>query len=189
MLGTATHALGIIHSHSESARLRTTERGSTTGSFRQPVAEIGQMRGLFHRRLLGAHLLRRRAGCLQPEIGGPLVLATAPTLLVPVRPGSSLQCSGSQSHISSISHHSSSAPCHPTGPPRPVRSAAQRSRRAPKRKTGLEVRGVRRCPWLCTAPLGRRPVRASCNRLSYAKADSCPPPCSQQLCCQISCCH
>ena len=45
MLGTATHALGIIHSHSESARLRTTERGSTTGSFRQPVAEIGQMRG------------------------------------------------------------------------------------------------------------------------------------------------
>ena len=179
MLGTATHALGIIHSHSESARLRTTERGSTTGSFRQPVAEIGQMRGLFHRRLLGAHLLRRRAGCLQPEIGGPLVLATAPTLLVPVRPGSSLQCSGSQSHISSISHHSSSAPCHPTGPPRPVRSAAQRSRRAPKRKTGLEVRGVRRCPWLCTAPLGRRPVRASCNRLSYAKADSCPPPCSR----------
>ena len=78
MLGTATHALGIIHSHSESARLRTTERGSTTGSFRQPVAEIGQMRGLFHRRLLGAHLLRRRAGCLQPENSGPFVLAAAP---------------------------------------------------------------------------------------------------------------
>ena len=136
MLGTATHALGIIHSHSESesARLRTTERGSTTGSFRQPVAEIGQMRGLFHRRLLGAHLLRRRAGCLQPEIGGPLVLATAPTLLVPVRPGSSLQCSGNQSHVTSISRHSSSAPCHPTGPPHPVRSAVQRSRRAPKEK-------------------------------------------------------
>ena len=34
---TATHALGIIHSHSESARLCTTERGSNTrssGSFR-----------------------------------------------------------------------------------------------------------------------------------------------------------
>ena len=76
------------------------ERGSTTGSFRQPVAEIGQMRGLFHRRLLGAHLLRRRAGCLQPENSGPFVLATAPTciLLVPARPGSSLWCSGNQSH-------------------------------------------------------------------------------------------
>ena len=109
MLGTAaTHALGIIHSHSESARLRTTERGSTTGSFRQPVAEIGQMRGLFHRRLLGAHLLRRRAGCLQPENSGPFVLAAAPILLVPVRPGSSLWCSGTQSHVTSISRHSSS---------------------------------------------------------------------------------
>ena len=31
------------------------------------------MKGLFHWRLLGAHLLRRRAGCLQPEISGPFV--------------------------------------------------------------------------------------------------------------------
>ena len=38
------------------------------------------MKGLFHWRLLGAHLLRRRAGCLQPENSGPFVLATARTL-------------------------------------------------------------------------------------------------------------
>ena len=48
------------------------------------------MKGLFHWRLLGAHLLRRRAGCLQPENSGPFVLAVAPSLLMPVRPGSSL---------------------------------------------------------------------------------------------------
>ena len=39
------------------------------------------MKGLFHWRLLGAHLLRRRAGCLQPENSGPFVLAAAPILL------------------------------------------------------------------------------------------------------------
>ena len=129
MLGTATHALGIIHSHSESARLRTTERGSTTGSFRQPVAEIGQMRGLFHRRLLGAHLLRRRAGCLQPENSGPFVLAAAPILLVPVRPGSSLWCSGNHnltSHQSHATHHLlviSPMPAHRSTASCPIRRA------------------------------------------------------------------
>ena len=44
----------------------------------------------------------------------------------------------------------------PKDPNRP-RSRAQRSKQA-------------------DAPLGRRPARASCKRLGYAKADSCPPP-------------
>jgi hypothetical protein len=36
---------------------------------------------------------------------------------------------------------------------------------------------MRRCPWLCTAPLGCRSVSGpAANARGYAKADSCPPP-------------
>ena len=128
MLGTATHALGIIHSHSESARLRTTERGSTTGSFRQPVAEIGQMRGLFHRRLLGAHLLRRRAGCLQPENSGPFVLAAAPicSCLCAPAPLCGAPAINLTSHQSHVTHHLliiSPMPAHRSTASCPIRRA------------------------------------------------------------------
>ena len=156
MLGTATHALGIIHSHSESARLRTTTRGSITGRFRQPIAEIGRMKGLFHWRLLGAHLhlLRRRAGCLQPENSGPFVLATARTLGCLCAPAPLCVVLRPINLIRSISRHASSAPRQPTGPPRPVRSATQRSRRASEKKNGSG--GQRRA----TVPLAlHRPTR------------------------------
>ena len=114
-------------------------RGVATRRFRRPIADLGHMKGWLHWRLLGALLKRRRAGCLQPESSGPFVLATAPILLSPCAPAP-LCSARAIDPIQSISYRSSSAPCQPTGPPRPVRSTAQRPRRAPKRKTGLEVR-------------------------------------------------
>ena len=114
------------------------------------------MKGLFHWRLLGAHLLRRRAGCLQPENSGPFVLATGPYSAQPVPRLLSVVLGQSipsnQSHvtliISPVPADRSSASC-------PILHATV----APcsQKKTGLEVRDVRRCPRLCTAPLGRRP--------------------------------
>ena len=100
------------------------------------------MKGLSHWRLLGAHLLRRRAGCLQPENSGPFVLATAPILLVPARPGSSLWCSGNQSHrINLTSLIISPLPADRSTASYPIRHATV-SPCSAKRKTGLEVRGV-----------------------------------------------
>jgi hypothetical protein len=72
----------------------------------------------------------------------------------------------------SITHQPSSLRAGPPRPPIHHATVAPCS----EKKMGLEVRDVRRCPCLCTAPLGRRPARASCKRLGYAKADSCPRP-------------
>ncbi len=79
------------------------------------------MKGLFHWRLLGAHLLRRRAGCLQPENSGPFVLATAP-IISPCGPGSSLQCSGNRSHPVNHSLVISVPPRRSTASARPPRN-------------------------------------------------------------------
>ena len=180
---TATHVLrighGIGHSHSGSthafAPLRgvaTRESSATSSRYRtyEGVAPLAPPRR--------AHY-RRRAGCLQPENSGPFVLATARTLGCLRAPAPLCGAPANQSYPIDLTsrHHQP----HARRLVHRVLSDPPRNGLAvlPKRKTGLEVRGVRRCPWLCTAPLGRRPARASCNRLSYAKADSCPPPCSR----------
>ena len=63
-----------------------------------------------------------------------------------------------------------------------VNPASHASLPCSEKKMGLEVRDMRRCPFVfAPPPLGRRPARASCKRLGYAKADSCvlSSPCSQ----------
>ena len=141
------------------SRLRTTERGSNTEisatNTCEGVAPLASPRR--------AHY-RRRAGCLQPENSGPFVLATAPIFLDPCSPGSSLLCLGNRipSNHQSITR-SSAALSLRTGPPRPLVHLATVSPCSEK-KMGLEVRDMRRCPCLSTAPLGCRSARAGCKR-------------------------
>ena len=78
---------------------------------------------MFHWRLLGAHLLRRRAGCLQPENSGPFVLAAAPICSclcapAPLCGAPAINLTSRQSHathhllvISPMPAHRSSASC------------------------------------------------------------------------------
>jgi hypothetical protein len=130
---------------------------------------------LFHWRLLGAHLLRRRAGCLQPENSGPFVLATGPYSAQPVpRLLSVVLRQSIPSNQSHVTHHQPRASrpilrilC---DPPRNGRAVLRKERRVWRLETcdGALV--------FAPPPLGRRPARASCKRLGYAKADSCPPP-------------
>ena len=171
MLSTQRHPLSLTLGID--SRLRTTERGSNTeisatnSRYRtyEGVAPLASPRR--------AHC-RRRAGCLQPENSGPFVLATALTFLDPCSPGSSLLCSGNRIPSNHQSITRSSALSLRTGPPRPLVHLATASPCSEK-KMGLEVRDMRRCPCLCTAPLGCR-SRPAANARGYAKADSCPPP-------------
>jgi hypothetical protein len=133
------------------------------------------MKGLFHWRLLGAHLLRRRAGCLQPENSGPFVLATGPYSAQPVpRLLSVVLRQSIPSNQSHVTHHQPRA----SRPVLRILSDPPRNGRAVLRK---EKRVWRLEPCggaldFAPPPLGRRPAGASCKRLGYAKADSCPPP-------------
>ena len=55
LIHTAIHVLGIIHSHSDSDSTHdfTPPRGVATRRFRQPIADLGHMKGWLHWRLLG----------------------------------------------------------------------------------------------------------------------------------------
>ena len=55
LIHTAIHVLGIIHSHSDSDSTHdfAPPRGVATRRFRQPIADLGHMKGWLHWRLLG----------------------------------------------------------------------------------------------------------------------------------------
>ena len=135
------------HSHSESARLRTTTRGGITGRFRQPIADNRTYEGVVPlappRR---APVKETRGLPIQPENSGPFVLATARTLGCLRAPAPLCGAPANQSHPIDLTsrHHQP----HARRPVHRVLSDPPRNGLAvlPKRKTGLEVRGVRRCP-------------------------------------------
>ena len=53
-VSTLRHPLRLIHSHSESTHAFAPPRGVATRRFRQPIADIGHVKGWLHWRLLGA---------------------------------------------------------------------------------------------------------------------------------------
>jgi hypothetical protein len=154
MLSIQRHPLRLtlgIDSH-----LRTTERGSNT-EISATNSRYRTCEGVVPLASPRRARYKRRAGCLQPENSGPFVLATAPIFLGPCSPGSSLLCLGNR--IPSNQSLTRQSPVSPSAPIRHVLSStSQRPRRAPKRKMGLEVRDMRRCPLSWHRPT-RLPVR------------------------------
>jgi hypothetical protein len=155
----AYSAFSGIHSdsHSGSAHAFAPPREVATRRFRQPIADIGHVKGWLHWRLLGALIAGDARAAYSRRVVAPssslrrLLFSTraAPAPLCRARAINPIQ---SVTHSSALSLH--------TGPPHVhiLLSTAQRPCRAPQKKMGLEVRDMRRCPCLGTAPLGCRSV-------------------------------
>ena len=147
LVHTAIHALGIIHSHSDSIHAFAPPRGVATRRFRRPIADLGHMKGWLHWRLLGALIKGDARAAYSRRVVAPssslrplFFSARAPRLL-------SVVLRQSISSNQSLTHQPCpSAPVLRTGPPRPLIHHATVSPCSEK-KTGLEVRDVRRCPF------------------------------------------
>ena len=154
---TQTHTL-----HSESTHAFAPPRGVATRRFRQPIADIGHVKGWLHWRLLGASITRDARAAVQPENSGPFVLATAPIFLDPCSPGSSLLCLGNR-----IPSNQSLTRQSPVPPRRSTTSSCPpRNGRAVLRKEKWVWRLETCDDALClgTAPHGCRSGWTSCKR-------------------------
>ena len=157
----ACSASSGIHSdsHSESTHAFAPPREVATRRFRRPIADIGHVKGWFHWRLLGALITRDARAAYSRRIVAP---SSSLRPLPLDRAAPAPLCSAQAIDlIQSITH--SSALSLRAVPPRPLVHLAAASPCSEK-KMGLEVRDMRRCPCLGTAPLGCRSARAGCKR-------------------------
>jgi hypothetical protein len=116
---TATHALRIDHSlHSESHPPFAPLRGVATRHVSATSSRFRTCEGVLHWRLLGALNNRDARAAYSRRIVAP---SSSLRPLPLDRAAPAPLCSAQAiDPIQSVSRHSSSAPCHPTGPPHPV---------------------------------------------------------------------
>ena len=140
----ACSAFSGIHSdsHSGSIHAFAPPREVATRRFRQPIADIGHVKGWLHWRLLGALIAGDARAAYSRRVVAPS--SSLRRLLFSTRAAPApLCCAQAVNPIQSINH--SSALSLRTGPPRPLVHRATALPRSQK-KMGLEVRDMRRCP-------------------------------------------
>ena len=157
---TATHVLRIDHSlHSESHPPFAPLRGVAARHVSATSSRFRTCEGVLHWRLLGALNKRDARAAYSRRIVAP---SSSLRPLPLDRAAPAPLCSAQAIDlIQSITH--SSALSLRAVPPRPLVHLAAASPCSEK-KMGLEVRDMRRCPCLSTAPLGCRSARAGCKR-------------------------
>ena len=139
--------------------LHTTERGSSTREMSAASSRYRTYEGVLHWRLLGALIKGDARAAYSRRIVAP---SSSLRPLSSARAAPAPLCSAQAIDlIQSITH--SSALSLRAVPPRPLVHLAAASPCSEK-KMGLEVRDMRRCPCLSTAPLGCRSARAGCKR-------------------------
>jgi hypothetical protein len=173
---TATHVLRIDHSlHSESHPPFAPLRGVATRHVSATSSRFRTCEGVFHWRLLGALNKRDARAAYSRRIVAPSSsLRPLPLWIVQPRLLSVVLRQSIPSNQSHVTHHQPRA-IRPvlrilSDPPRNGRAVLRKEKRVWRLETcdgALDF---------APPPLGRRPARASCKRLGYAKADSCPPP-------------
>ena len=149
----ACSALSVIHSvsHSESTHAFAPPREVATRRFRQPIADIGHVKGWLHWRLLGALTKGDARAAYSRSVVAPS--SSLRRLLFSTRAAPAPLCCARAIESHPITNQSlAHQPC-PSAPVHHVLSStSQRSRRAPQKKMGLEVRDMRRCPFVLAPP-------------------------------------
>jgi hypothetical protein len=130
------------------------------------------MKGWLHWRLLGALIKGDARAAYSRSVVAPSSslrpLSSARAAPAPLCSAQALDLIQSIIHSSALSLR--------TGPPRPLVHLATVSPCSEK-KMGLEVRDMRRCPFVLAPPHSAAGPRGpTANARGYAKADSCPPP-------------